>query len=78
MERLNRAPLALNSHFHAFARIAFVFLAQLAAVLIIAAAFVLLVDPVLIISVMTLVMVLRMETWRPQGKQRDKTLWNKT
>jgi hypothetical protein len=75
---LDRAPLALNSHFHAVARIAFVFLAQLAAVLIIAATFVLLVDPVLIIGVMTLMMLLRMESRRPKNKQCDKTLCDET
>jgi hypothetical protein len=68
MERLYRTPLALDSHFHAFARVAFVFLAQLAAVLIIAAALVLPVDPALIISVVTLVMLLCREAWRPKSE----------
>jgi hypothetical protein len=78
VKRLNRAPLALNSHFHAVTCVALVFLAQLAAVLIVAAASVLLVDPVLIISVVALMMLLRMERRRPECKKRNENWRNET
>jgi hypothetical protein len=70
---LYRTPLTLDSHFYALARNALIILAQLPAVLIIAAAFVLLVDPVLIISVVTRMVLLCMQAQRPKSKQRDET-----
>ena len=73
VKRLYRTPLTLDSHFYALARNALIILAQLPAVLIIAAAFVLLVDPVLIISVVTRMVLLCMQAQRPKGKQRGET-----
>jgi hypothetical protein len=70
---LYRTPLALDSHFYALARNALIILAQLPAVLVIAAAFVLLVDPVLIIGVVTRMVLLCMQAQRPKSKQRDET-----
>src|SRR3954451_22824476 len=57
--RLHRAPLAVDAHLNALAVHALVFGAQLAAILIVAAAFVLLVHPILIIGVMQRMMLLR-------------------
>src|SRR5690242_20431408 len=68
MPRLHRTPHAVDSHFNAIRGAALVVVAQRAAILVVAAAGVALVDPILIVGVEVLVMLLRLCA---QGRERE-------
>jgi hypothetical protein len=65
-------PLAGNAHLDAVADGAFVVLAQFAAILVIAAAFILFVHPVLIEGVMLMMIVLRVSAKRAKQQRGDE------
>src|SRR5689334_25186368 len=72
MPRLHRTPHAIDPHFNAIRRVALVVVAQFAAILIVAAAGVPLVHPVLIIGVEVLVMLLCLCAQRGERDRRHE------
>src|SRR3954468_3525949 len=68
----HRTPNAVDFDLNAVGRRALVILAELAAILVVAAPLVLLVHPVLVIGVMALVMLLRLSAKRRQRERRHE------